>query len=150
MPVMSEGIMSGVNWMRLKERLEDPGDGADEQGLGQAGHAHEQDVSAGKESDQELFNHEILADDRLADLVANLPVSLGKLLSGDQVAAASLRCFCRDHANTSIRAAGNPHGTIHRPKLTCHMAPVKCYGHSSGRVPERRHCTGIAVAIYSK
>ena len=86
----------------------DPGDGADEQGLGQTGHAHEQDVSAGKESDQELFNHEILADDRLANLVANLPVSLGKLLSGDQVAAASLRCFCRDHANTSIRAQGTP------------------------------------------
>jgi hypothetical protein len=53
-PVMSAGIRSGVNWMRLKLQVEAPGQRADQQRLGQAGHALEQAVAPAEERDQQL------------------------------------------------------------------------------------------------
>jgi hypothetical protein len=47
-PVMSEGIRSGVNWMRLKLRFSASARVADHQGLGQARHADQQRVTAQK------------------------------------------------------------------------------------------------------
>ena len=55
-PVMSAGIRSGVNWMRLKDRSQDLRDGADQQRLGQAGHADQQTVPAAEQGDQELLD----------------------------------------------------------------------------------------------
>ena len=78
MPVMSEGIMSGVNWMRRNDRLEDPRDGADQQRLGQARHADQQDVAAGEQPGQQLLDHALLADDDLADLVAEASIGVGE------------------------------------------------------------------------
>jgi hypothetical protein len=39
------------------------------QGLGQAGHALEQDVPAGEKPDQEALHHHLLPDDPFADLL---------------------------------------------------------------------------------
>ena len=93
--------MSGVNWMRRNERLEDPRDRADEQRLGQPRHADEQDVPAGEQAGEQLLDHVVLADDHLADLAAEPPVSLGQGADGCGVVGSSLRCFCRRHADSS-------------------------------------------------
>ena len=56
-PVMSDGIRSGVNWMRLKLTASgDVGQRADHQRLGQAGHAFEQAVAAGEDGDEQLLD----------------------------------------------------------------------------------------------
>ena len=65
---MSAGIRSGVNWMRLKLRSRICGQRADQQRLGQAGHAGQQAVPAGEERDQQLIDDVVLADDDLAQL----------------------------------------------------------------------------------
>ena len=67
-PVMSLGIRSGVNWMRLNFRCRARARGGDGQRLGQAGHADRQAVAAGEQADQHLLDHLLLADDHLVDL----------------------------------------------------------------------------------
>ena len=56
-PVMSDGIRSGVNWMRLNVERQRVGQRADHQRLGQARHADQQAVPAGEERDQQLLDH---------------------------------------------------------------------------------------------
>ena len=51
----------------------------DEQGLGEAGHAFEEDVAVGEEGDEQAFDDLVLADDGLADFSAQF---LGPSLSG--------------------------------------------------------------------
>ena len=46
---MSDGIRSGVNWMRLNVRLEHLRQRADQQRLGQPGHADDEAVAADEE-----------------------------------------------------------------------------------------------------
>ena len=65
---MSDGIRSGVNWMRLNVEVEDVGERLDQQRLGQAGHAGDQAVAAGEQRDQHLLDDLVLADDDLAEL----------------------------------------------------------------------------------
>ena len=72
MPVMSEGIRSGVNCMRLNDRCSTSLIGADEQRLGQAGHADEQAVAAAEHGHEQLLDDLVLADDDLADLLGHL------------------------------------------------------------------------------
>ena len=55
----------------VEAEVQDPGQAADQQGLGQAGHAHQQHVAAGEEGDQHLLDHLLLADDDLGDLGAH-------------------------------------------------------------------------------
>ena len=55
----------------LEAQVEDLGQGADQQRLGQAGHAGQQAVAAGEERDQQLIDGLVLADDDLAQLVAD-------------------------------------------------------------------------------
>ena len=69
-PVMSQGIRSGVNWMRLNFRCSAWASVATIKRLGQAGHADRQAVAAGEEADQHLLDHLLLADDHLVDLAA--------------------------------------------------------------------------------
>ena len=69
-PVMSDGIRSGVNWMRLKLEVERLGDGLDHQRLGQAGHADQQGVAAGEDGGEDPVHHLVLADDPLRHLGA--------------------------------------------------------------------------------
>ena len=68
MPVMSAGIRSGVNWIRLNAAVDDVGDRADEHRLAEAGHALEQDVAVGQEPGQGLADERGLADDDAPDL----------------------------------------------------------------------------------
>ena len=49
---------------------EDVGQGADEQGLGDAGHAFDQRVLVGEHGDERLVDHVLLADDDFADFRA--------------------------------------------------------------------------------
>ena len=79
MPVMSDGIRSGVNWMRLKSKIQDLGERADQQRLGQPRHADEQAVAAGEQGDQEFLDDSVLADDDLADLAEHGVPFVGKL-----------------------------------------------------------------------
>ncbi len=53
-PVMSAGIRSGVNWIRLNDAVDDVGDGPHEHRLAEAGHALEQDVAVGEEAGERL------------------------------------------------------------------------------------------------
>ncbi len=67
-PMMSEGIRSGVNWMRLKLRSSTSRQRADEERLAEAGNAFEQHVPADEEARQHAADDVALADDDLADL----------------------------------------------------------------------------------
>ncbi len=51
---------------------------ADEQGFAQAGDAFEQDVAAGEHGDQCAFDDFLMADDHLADFVADGGIGLAK------------------------------------------------------------------------
>ena len=63
---MSDGIRSGVNWMRRKPRSRICGQRADEQRLGEAGHAGQQAVPAGEEGREHEIDGGFLAHDHLA------------------------------------------------------------------------------------
>ena len=66
-PVMSEGIRSGVDWIRLNTSdMSAPA--SYQERLGQTGHAHQQAVPARKHGDHHLVDHLVHADDDLADL----------------------------------------------------------------------------------
>ena len=75
-PVMSAGIRSGVNWMRLNERLSESASVRTIRVLASPGTPCKQAVPAGEHSDQQLFDHLPLADDHLAQLVGDLAISL--------------------------------------------------------------------------
>ena len=68
-PVMSDGIRSGVNWMRRNCKAERVGDGAHHQRFRRAGHAGQEAVAADKDGDQDLVEHFFLADDDFAHLL---------------------------------------------------------------------------------
>ena len=59
-----------MNWTPRELEVEGGGDGLHEQRLGHAGHAFEQDVAAHEQRGDEAGEHAVLADDDLADLVA--------------------------------------------------------------------------------
>ena len=84
-PVMSEGIRSGVNWMRLNCSDIDLGQGIDDGGLGQARHPHEQPVPARQNADQQLFDDDVLADDDLGQFGAEVSVGLAQLVDGRDI-----------------------------------------------------------------
>jgi hypothetical protein len=84
-PVMSMGIKSGVNWMRLKLSAHRFGETRDEQRLGEAGHAHQQRVTAGEEADGELLDDLVLADDDFFELIAEAAVNLAEFINGGDV-----------------------------------------------------------------
>ena len=67
-PVMSDGIRSGVNWMRLNSRPSVCAMRAHQQRLRRARQAGDQAVAADEQGDQHLFDHFVLADDHAADL----------------------------------------------------------------------------------
>ena len=68
---MSAGIRSGVNWMRLKLRSRISASVRTSSVLARPGHAGQQAVPAGEQRDQQLIDHLLLADDDLAQLVAD-------------------------------------------------------------------------------
>ena len=68
-------MRSGVNWMREKVRSHRVGQRAHQQRLAQAGHAFEQHVAAGEQRGDHALDDRLVADDDLADLVAQAPTS---------------------------------------------------------------------------
>ncbi len=66
-PMRSDGIRSGVNWMRRKLTCRVRGQRAGEERLGQAGHALENHVAAGQQRDERLFDERFLANDDFLD-----------------------------------------------------------------------------------
>ena len=87
MPVMSEGIRSGVNWMRRNSRSSVLRQRADHQRLAQPGHAQQQDVAAAEQADEHVVDDRLLADDHLGDLFADPPARLAQRAT---IAASSL------------------------------------------------------------
>jgi hypothetical protein len=59
--------------------------GADHQGLGQAGHALQDAVAPAEESDQQLFDDLVLPDDDAGELLFDLVKGIAKLLDGFQI-----------------------------------------------------------------
>ena len=55
-PVISVGIRSGVNWMRLNIEPEDLGHGSHEQRFRRPGQAGDQAVAADEQADADLFH----------------------------------------------------------------------------------------------
>ena len=105
---MSEGIRSGVNWMRLKRQVQRVGQRVDHQRLGQAGHADQQAVAAGEDRDQQLLEHRVLADDHLAHLGLEPGERVLETLHGGQVVGLHRLARIRvgvAHAETSVVVA---------------------------------------------
>ena len=66
----------------LERQVQRLGQRADQQRLGQAGHAHEQGVAAGEDGHQDLLDHFVLADDDFGQLVTNSVVGGLALFDG--------------------------------------------------------------------
>ncbi len=77
---MSDGIRSGVNWMRLNLQIDGLGELLDEQRLGEPGDAAQQAVAAGEKRNQNLADDALLADDGLGQLALEAAGDLGDAL----------------------------------------------------------------------
>ena len=71
-PTRSDGIRSGVNWMRWNVPPSVSGQRGDGERLAEAGHALEQAVAAGQQGDEHPLEHPLLADHHAVQLVAQL------------------------------------------------------------------------------
>ncbi len=104
MPVMSEGIRSGVNWIRLKSRSRMSATVLIEQGLRQARHARDEAMAAGEQRDEHLLHHVVLADDHLPQLGEDALASLADpLRPGRRRLENSVHVSLRLNATTSGR-----------------------------------------------
>ena len=79
-PVMSAGIRSGVNWMRLKLRCKISASVRTMSVLARPGHADEQAMAARKQADQQQPHDLFLADDDLVQLLGDAAMQLADLL----------------------------------------------------------------------
>ena len=99
MPVMSDGIRSGVNWMRLKSRSRISASVLISSVLARPGHAGDQAVAAGEERDQHLLDDLVLPDDDLAQLGEDALAPFGDPLRAAATAVLGRhRVGCRSHA----------------------------------------------------
>ena len=80
-PITSDGIRSGVNCTRLKSSVERRGERLDQQRLGHARHPFEQHVAPHEQRGDQAGQRAVLADDDLADLVAQRQDGLSRLTS---------------------------------------------------------------------
>ena len=110
-----------MNWMRGKLRVDGGGERLDRGGLGEARHALEQDVAVGEQPDQQPVDHVALADDDLADLLADAVERLALLLDlgaqrldrgGHSIPPASLALRARCGADDSPLAERAPGGQL--------------------------------------
>ena len=77
---MSDGHQVGRELNALEAHIENPGQRADHQRLGQARHALEQAMPARKNRGEDLLDHLVLADDDLLQLLLHELAMLGELL----------------------------------------------------------------------
>ena len=87
-PVMSAGMRSGVNWIRLNVQSMTSRDRPDEHRLAQSRDALEQHVAVREEADEGVADEVLLADDDLADLGLDAPGALGERLGGEALVPA--------------------------------------------------------------
>ena len=73
-PMMSAGIRSGVNWIRLKSSDDGVGERPHQQRLAQARHAFQERVPADEQAGQDAVDDLVVADDDLGDLALDLLV----------------------------------------------------------------------------
>ena len=83
--MMSAGIRSGVNWMRVKVQSMTSASVRTSSVLPRPGHALEQDVAVGEQADEGVAHELALADDDLADLGLDGAGALGERLGRDAV-----------------------------------------------------------------
>ena len=123
-PVMSEGIRSGVNWMRLKPAPMIRAMRFDHQSLRRSGHALDERVSFGEEADQDLVDDRVLADDDFlrftADVRGDLADVLGHAILMAVVPFSGLKTAFCDARNYTERATPQAIG-----RLICRLASDK-------------------------
>ena len=83
-PMMSDGIRSGVNWIRLNLRSTASASVLISSVLARPGHAAQQAVAAGEERDQDLVDDALLADDDLGELALEPAGQLRHALERDR------------------------------------------------------------------
>ena len=88
-PTRSDGIRSGVNWMRVNVPAQRLGQRRHGQRLAEAGHALEQAVAAGEQGDEHPLEHPVLADDDPAHLEQHLLERGAGLRDGQQPVGAA-------------------------------------------------------------
>ena len=88
----------------LELDVEDAGQRADHQRLGQPGHAHQQAMAAGEHGGEHLLDHVRLADDHLLQFFLHQPAMLAELLQ--HVAQISRFCSAHSLMVSLLRAVG--------------------------------------------
>jgi hypothetical protein len=78
-PMMSDGIRSGVNWMRLNFKCTASASVLISSVFRQAGHAAQQAMTAGEERGEDFLDHLILANDDAAKLLLKGADQAGRL-----------------------------------------------------------------------
>ena len=120
-PVMSAGIRSGVNWMRLNEQSMTSAMVRTSIVLPRPGHALEQDVAVGEQAGQRLADELALADDDPADLALDGLGALGERLRREaRVVAVIGRVWMRSSGRRSARRRGHFDG-IERAEVVAHV-----------------------------
>ena len=78
-PMMSAGIRSGVNWIRLKSSEQRVGQGPDQQGLAQPRDPFQQRMAADEQAGQDAVDDVVVADDHLGDLGLDAGIGVAEL-----------------------------------------------------------------------
>ena len=103
-PVMSLGIRSGVNWMRLKASLSVCASVEMSSVFARPGTPTSSACAAREDRDQQFVDHLVLADDHLGELVPDRRVRLLEIL--DRLDVAFLHSACRDCYSFGICRCG--------------------------------------------
>jgi hypothetical protein len=82
---MSEGIRSGVNWIRENCRSSAWARLLTSRVLASPGHADEQAVTAGEQADEQQVDHALLADDAAVQLLDQALAAAGERLQGGAI-----------------------------------------------------------------
>jgi len=91
-PVMSLGMRSGVNWMRLKPSESESASERIISGLGQAGTPTNRQCPRAKERHQQLLDDIMLADDHFGKLGDDAAIGFVQLLDGSQSSSGGMGC----------------------------------------------------------
>ena len=108
----------------VEGEFEHPGDGVDEQGLGETGHADQQAVAVGQQADERLLDDRLLADDDLADFAFDAPARLAEPARGLDVAApAAGSVRLAGHADSLMPGTAHPASVRPRCSVVLYPAP---------------------------
>ena len=117
MPMMSAGIRSGVNWMRLNEQSMTSASVRTSIVLPRPGHALEQHVAVREQPDERVPDELALADDDLADLGLDGAGALGERLGGEAVRLAGAAGAPAGAVDASMSPPGG--GPIAARRVSC-------------------------------